>query len=79
MPLAALGFGLCLLYSRTGSLYPCIAAHSLNNSIAFAGLEKWRFATGLLNAMAALAAITALILLARRVGLIGAEPRPAIL
>jgi membrane protease YdiL (CAAX protease family) len=78
VPLAALGFGLCLLYNRTGSLYPCMAAHSLNNSIAFAGLENWSFATGLLNAIAALAAITALILLARRAGLIGAEPRPAI-
>ena len=42
VPLAALGFGLCLLYRYTGSLYPCIAAHSLNNSLAFAqprGLE----------------------------------------
>ena len=36
VPLAGLGFGLCLLYRYTGSLYPCIAAHSLNNSIAFA-------------------------------------------
>ena len=32
VPLAGLGFGLCLLYRYTGSLYPCIAAHSLNNS-----------------------------------------------
>ncbi len=35
VPLAALGFGLCLLYRRTGSLYPCIVVHSLNNSVAF--------------------------------------------
>ena len=41
VPLAALGFGLCLLYRYTGSLYPCIVAHSLNNSIAFASLEGW--------------------------------------
>ncbi len=40
-PLAALGFGLCLLYRYTGSLYPCIAAHSLNNSLAFSSLENW--------------------------------------
>ena len=33
--------GLCLLYRYTGSLYPCIAAHSLNNSIAFSALENW--------------------------------------
>ncbi len=31
VPLAALGFGLCLLYRYTGSLYPCMIAHSLNN------------------------------------------------
>jgi membrane protease YdiL (CAAX protease family) len=41
LPLAGLGFGLCLLYLYTGSLYPCIAAHSLNNSIAFGSLENW--------------------------------------
>jgi membrane protease YdiL (CAAX protease family) len=41
LPLAALGFGLCLLYRATGSLYPCIAAHCINNSIAFASLESW--------------------------------------
>jgi uncharacterized protein len=41
LPLAVLGFGLCLLYRYTGSLYPCIAAHSLNNSLAFGSLEDW--------------------------------------
>ncbi len=41
VPLAGLGFALCLLYRYTGSLYPCIAAHSLNNSLAFGGLESW--------------------------------------
>ncbi len=35
VPLAALGVILCLLYERTGSLYPSIALHCLNNSIAF--------------------------------------------
>ena len=35
VPLAALGVILCLLYERTGSLYPCIALHVLNNSLAF--------------------------------------------
>ncbi len=78
VPLAALGFGLCLLYRVTGSLYPCMVAHSLNNSIAFAGLENWSVGTGLLNAIAAIAAIAVVILLAKRVGLITAEPRPAI-
>jgi membrane protease YdiL (CAAX protease family) len=41
VPLAALGFGLCLLYRATGSLYPCIAAHCVNNTIAFGSLEEW--------------------------------------
>ena len=43
VPLAALGVGLCLLYWRTGSLYPCIAAHCLNNALAFGTLEHWRW------------------------------------
>jgi len=34
-PLAALGFLFCLIYERTGSLYPVIAMHALNNAIAF--------------------------------------------
>jgi uncharacterized protein len=35
-PLAALGIMFCLVYERTRSLYPVIALHSLNNSIAYA-------------------------------------------
>jgi len=35
VPLAALGAILCLLYEWTRSLYPCIALHALNNSVAF--------------------------------------------
>ncbi|MGZ5338726.1 MAG: CPBP family intramembrane glutamic endopeptidase [Thermoleophilaceae bacterium] len=35
-PLALLGVVLCLVYERTRSLYPCIALHALNNSIAYA-------------------------------------------
>ena len=35
VPLAVLGIILALLYERTGSLYPPIALHALNNSIAF--------------------------------------------
>ncbi len=36
VPLALLGFLLCLLRWKTRSLLPCIAVHSLNNAIAFA-------------------------------------------
>jgi len=34
-PLAALGFVFCLVYERTGSIYPVVALHALNNAIAF--------------------------------------------
>jgi uncharacterized protein len=34
-PLAILGFAFCLVYERTGSIYPTIAMHSFNNAIAF--------------------------------------------
>ncbi len=34
-PLAVLGFIFCLVYERTGSIYPTIALHALNNAIAF--------------------------------------------
>lgn len=34
--LAALGVVLCLIYERTGSLYPCIALHAINNTFAYA-------------------------------------------
>jgi membrane protease YdiL (CAAX protease family) len=35
-PLAILGVTFCLVYERTRSLYPVIALHSINNSIAYA-------------------------------------------
>lgn len=75
VPLAGLGFGLCLLYRYTGSLYPCIAAHSLNNSLAFAALEGWGWQAPVLM-IAALATIGALVLLAKRIGLIVPEIAP---
>ena len=36
VPLAALGFALCWLYDRTGSLWPCVIAHMINNALALA-------------------------------------------
>jgi uncharacterized protein len=69
VPLAGLGFGLCLLYRYSGSLYPCIVAHSLNNSLAFASLEGWGWQAPVLM-IAALATIAALVLAAKRIGLI---------
>jgi uncharacterized protein len=69
VPLAGLGFGLCVLYRYSGSLYPCIAAHSLNNSLAFAALEGWGWQAPVLM-IAALATIAGIVLVAKRVGLI---------
>jgi uncharacterized protein len=73
VPLAALGFGLCLLYRYTGSLYPCIAAHSLNNSLAFSSLENWGWQAPVLI-LSALATIALVVLAFKRVGLIAPEP-----
>jgi membrane protease YdiL (CAAX protease family) len=77
IPLAVLGFALCLLYRYTGSLYPCIAAHSLNNSLAFGDLESWGWQIPVL-AVSALAAITLLTLALRRAGVITAPPVAAV-
>jgi uncharacterized protein len=41
VPLAFFGFLLCLVYQRTRSLYPCMALHCVNNSIAFGVGEHW--------------------------------------
>jgi len=71
VPLAVLGFMLCVLYRRTGSLYPCIAAHSLNNSLAFGALEHWGWQIPVLMA-GALATIGLLALALRRAGVISA-------
>jgi membrane protease YdiL (CAAX protease family) len=73
VPLAVLGFALCLLYYHTGSLYPCIAAHSLNNSLAFGSLEGWGWQIPVLMC-AALAAIWLLAVALMRGGVIAPEP-----
>lgn len=70
LPLAGLGFLLCLLYRATGSLYPCIALHALNNSIAFGSIEGWGWQILVLLPVS-LGCIALLVLLARRIGLIG--------
>jgi CAAX protease family protein len=38
VPLAALGILLAWLFEKTGSLWPCIAVHAVNNTLAFAFL-----------------------------------------
>lgn len=42
VPLGLLGFVLCLIRWRTGSLYPCMALHSFNNCLALGiNQESW--------------------------------------
>jgi membrane protease YdiL (CAAX protease family) len=72
VPLAGLGFGLCLLYRATGSLYPCIAAHCINNSLAFGDLEGWGWQILVLMA-ASLSLIALLALALTRAGVITPE------
>jgi membrane protease YdiL (CAAX protease family) len=54
--LAFLGVTLCWVYERTGSLFPCIAIHVLNNTIAYGGTTD--------NGWAAAGALGALMLAA---------------
>ncbi|MHB1468621.1 MAG: CPBP family intramembrane glutamic endopeptidase [Solirubrobacteraceae bacterium] len=75
LPLAFLGFALCVLYRVTGSLYPCIAAHALNNVIAFGELENWGWQIPVLL-VASLGAIYLLFQIARFVGLITDDRGP---
>lgn len=59
VPLAVFGFGLCLLYDRTGSLYPCIVLHAFNNSLAF-GISQdwsWQIPVLLVSALAVIALV----------------------
>lgn len=74
VPLAFLGFALCVLYHRTRSLYPCMATHIVNNSIAFGALEEWSAGQTALLMLAALAIVGTLVLLLRRTGVIGDPP-----
>ena len=59
VPLAFFGFSLCLLYEKTGSLYPCIAVHCTNNSIAFGATQGWTWQIAVLlpSALAVIALV----------------------
>lgn len=70
LPLGLLGFGLCILYRFTGSLYPGMLAHALNNSIAFASLAGWSWEGAIPLLIGAPAAILLLVRLCNRIGLI---------
>ena len=55
VPLAVLGFMLCIVRWQTGSLLPCIGLHALNNGLAFAVTEKWSAGGGLALVVGAVA------------------------
>jgi membrane protease YdiL (CAAX protease family) len=62
VPLGFLGFVLCLVRWKTGSLYPCMALHSINNSLAL-GVNQLHWSApeivGLIvGALAVIAAVT---------------------
>jgi uncharacterized protein len=61
VPLGFLGFMLCLVRWRTRSLYPCIALHSVNNSLAL-GINELHWTGGEIIALivGSLLVITAL-------------------
>jgi uncharacterized protein len=52
IPLGFLGFVLCLVRWRTRSLYPCMALHSFNNSLALGYNELHWSAAGILGLIA---------------------------
>jgi uncharacterized protein len=52
VPLGLFGFALCLVRWWTGSLYPCMALHSVNNSLAL-GITQLHWGAGEVVALAA--------------------------
>lgn len=68
VPLAVFGFGLCLLYELTGSLYPSIALHALNNSIALGANLHWSWQIPAMMVGSTLGALACAWLLARAIG-----------
>jgi membrane protease YdiL (CAAX protease family) len=74
VPLAFFGVGLCLLYHYSGSLYPCIALHALNNSIALGAALKWSWQIPVTMVGAPIGALALAAVLAR---VLGRRPAPA--
>ena len=68
VPLMIFGAGLCLLYEWTGSLYPAIALHALNNSIALGANLDWDWQIPVMMVGSTAAALLCASLLARAIG-----------
>ncbi len=63
IPLGFLGFVLCVIRWRTGSLYPCMALHSFNNALAL-GVNQLHWSAGaiiglIVGSLLVIAAVTA--------------------
>jgi len=72
IPLGFLGFVLCLVRWRTRSLYPCMALHSFNNSLAL-GLNQLHWATAPILGLA----VASLLVIAAVTGPLSARSAPA--
>ncbi len=57
VPLALLGVALCFIREKTGSLYPGIALHCLNNSVAMCSSEHWSWQVPLVLVLAPVAIV----------------------
>jgi membrane protease YdiL (CAAX protease family) len=68
VPLGFFGFGLCLLYHYSGSLYPCIALHALNNSIALGATLNWSWEIPVAMVGSVIGSLTVAMLLGRFLG-----------
>ncbi|HWC28096.1 MAG TPA: type II CAAX endopeptidase family protein [Solirubrobacteraceae bacterium] len=68
VPLALFGIGLCMLYEWTGSLYPSIALHALNNSIALGANLDWSWQVPAMMVGSTAGALACAWLLARAIG-----------
>jgi CAAX protease family protein len=76
LPLAFFGFALCMIREKTGSLYPCMALHCANNSLAFGVSQHWSWQIPVLF-VASLAIISLTVLVVRTAWAPAAAPAPA--
>jgi membrane protease YdiL (CAAX protease family) len=74
LPLAFLGFALCLLTWKTRSLYPAIVLHCVNNSLAYGSAVGWSTGYRVVAIAASLAVIFLVLSVVRRVA--GPPPGP---
>lgn len=76
VPLMLFGAGLCMLYEWTGSLYPAIALHALNNSVALGANLDWSWQIPAMMVGSTAGALLCSWLLARALGDRDATPAP---